>query len=543
MARIRGLKVGPFICALACLSVQWMLIQAESPKGTEGSCKPDDEVCQAEQQKLPGFDSGRFEKDLSDLFGKSETCTAEEFENDMNIMGPGHIWCQKRLDNGEWYTLSQKSYGNYPASGHNAGMALRSISKIFVSAAFMALTHTPTAKDAGLNLDSKVGDFFKNCGILEKATLRELFAMNATGIDNRIAVEVITQRQKEGKPFDHVGFPSICDELGYGISECAEKVVCPAYAEGNEYDSEKMDSIPDSTCTNLNPQCPQYAANGYCALYPRFMAQACSPACKYFCCDDEESKDNCLMLNFDKKLCKTAKDEQGNLLADTVCRRTCKTCSHEEELKLQGWHLSFDESSMKPAKKIRIGCVYDNYGYTLVDAVVEKATGKSMIHWIVELVMKPLKMTVGLKCMGFSANEEDDMDSVECYRAPEKIEHHVDSSLWPKSSSFGLESDTWISNALFTSARDFAVFNQMLMNNGTWNGQTIMQKEDVDEILNPVASYAKGGDCIGVQYFGLGAGYCKEPPMSQDEVIEYYRVHQEIPEKQNPTLCEGEDYW
>ena len=43
--------------------------------------------------------------------------------------------------------------------------------------------------------------------------------------------------------------------------------------------------------------------------------------------------------------------------------------------------------------------VYDNDGYIVVEALVQAATGRSIVDWVLELIAKPLNLTSMLRCM------------------------------------------------------------------------------------------------------------------------------------------------
>lgn len=50
-----------------------------------------------------------------------------------------------------------------------------------------------------------------------------------------------------------------------------------------------------------------------------------------------------------------------------------------------------------PEQRRKEEVVYDNFGYSLVDGMVLKATGFPLIHWIREVVLRPLNMAQSLR--------------------------------------------------------------------------------------------------------------------------------------------------
>ena len=252
-----------------------------------------------------------------------------------------------------------------------------------------------------LSLDAKVGDLINICTRLQDATIRELLALNVTGFDNRYAV-IANRDKKPGENVDHVGWPPKCDREGLSVRECVESFVCPMY-DDESVASELEANVEDSTCKDKYPQCWEAAARGQCFSQGRAMVSLCPVACGHYCCDIADFADTCMMMAIDKSLCEKMKDKQGKLLATYACRKTCATCSPNEDIDRYGYQYSYDEDAEKVIKKQRRDCVYENYAYTLLDYIVEEVTGHGIAYWVAETFLKPLDMQTSLYCMGFES--------------------------------------------------------------------------------------------------------------------------------------------
>lgn len=269
--------------------------------------------------------------------------------------------------------VMSKGYGGWPG-GANSAVPLRSMSKVLVGAAVLAL------HEAGhpIGIDTRVGQYFE-CGTLENATVGGLLGM--AHLDNRHKNEWAQQGSVvvDGKRvrIDHVGWPNKCDVEGWDQLQCVMTYVCPAYA-------------PDAEVT------PPPKPNN--------------------------------------------------------------------------WG----------------GFEYDNFGYTIVDAMVERATGHYVSHWIAELLLRPLKLRRTLECM----TTHNDNGIPGCYGIPTAEKPFgTNWDLW----NGGPLSRNWVSNAIITSPRDLGIFLAMLVNNGTFNGVRVLSQESVDAIFsshNPIECVA-----------------------------------------------------
>lgn len=257
---------------------------------------------------------------------------------------------------------------------------------------------------AKLSLDTRVGDIVDICTDFRDASIRQLLALNVSGFDNRYAV-LANRDKKPGSNVDHVGWPPKCDVDGLSVAQCVEQYVCPMYDDTAV--TEDLDkSTPDITCKDKFPKCWEAASKGQCFNQARPMLSLCPVACGQYCCDIADFADMCMVIAMDKKLCETMKDKQGKLYATYACRKTCGTCSPDKDIEAYGYHLTYDEEAEKVEKKQRRDCVYENYAYTLLDYIVQKASGKDLAFWVEETLLRPLNMQTSLYCMGYQSSYE-----------------------------------------------------------------------------------------------------------------------------------------
>ena len=167
--------------------------------------------------------------------------------------------------------------------------------------------------------------------------------------------------------------------------------------------------------------------------------------------------------------------------------------------------------------KRHFGCVYDNYNYAMVDAIVMKATGKVLIDWIIKLIAEPLGMNDMIYCLKEQEKrEETKTTKTKCY-GPTNADTWSDSDLWEEWKG-GVHSIKWISNALFGSGSDMKKFMSMMIGNGTTeDGIQILTKESIDLLYTPVVSSSshdpdfRSSSCQGTTHFALGISYCEKP--------------------------------
>ena len=91
--------------------------------------------------------------------------------------------------------------------------------------------------------------------------------------------------------------------------------------------------------------------------------------------------------------------------------------------------------------------LYDNYNYALVDAIVTKLTGRTVLDWVLELVAVPLRLEGMLRCMqphqdpGIPALESQLGGRQGCYKNPDTVEQALSGrwDIWEG----GPESTNW----------------------------------------------------------------------------------------------------
>lgn len=84
-----------------------------------------------------------FAEEVREIYSASLLNDAEDFDKNENNMGPMHLWCERVKPNGESETLAKMALGDWPKGGENVGLALRSLSKLYVSIAVLALMRRP----------------------------------------------------------------------------------------------------------------------------------------------------------------------------------------------------------------------------------------------------------------------------------------------------------------------------------------------------------------------------------------------------------------
>ena len=182
--------------------------------------------------------------------------------------------------------------------------------------------------------------------------------MRTQGLDNRLNAAAARKQMS-----DHAGFPPACDELGLGAEACVAQLVCLAYAN-RTLESVMLLRVPivATPCEDASAHCGQWAKIGECKANPGFMRESCARAC-------------------------------GECKAGTVLT--------PEDLGRAAWWAAADANATKPGgiRLIKaLKCKYDNYGYVLVDGMVERVTGRPLWRHALELIAAPLGMRDMLRC-------------------------------------------------------------------------------------------------------------------------------------------------
>jgi len=130
---------------------------------------------------------------------------------------------------------------------------------------------------------------------------------------------------------------------------------------------------------------------------------------------------------------------------------------------------------------------YSNMGYTLAGYVVERVTGKSLADYAKDAIFGPLGMTKSSYRLRGFANSELAMP----YGTDGSPLTHYTFADWPGGS-------------VRTTALDLSRFMRMLINNGTFNGRTVLARSSVDEmkkVQNPTLYEGAG---LGLDYQNYG---------------------------------------
>ena len=128
-------------------------------------------------------------------------------------------------------------------------------------------------------------------------------------------------------------------------------------------------------------------------------------------------------------------------------------------------------------------CRYDNYAYTLLDAMVQRRTGRPLWRWSLQLIARPLGMHGTSRCMAGGGGEGGDGEGggseggegggvssggeggvAGCFGPPPTPEVTLRPEQWRRWRG-GPETTSWASgNGMFGSARDLLRFLGMLAN-------------------------------------------------------------------------------
>lgn len=459
------------------------------------------------------------------LFATSVAAEEEEYNRAMSrTVGSGYalceaMWWNKETNKAEKKTLLNENFGEWPKENEYATVGLRSISKTIVAVTFLRLVDMNM-----MSLNDSVGDYLPyDCGNASHSKMGNLLSMSATYMDDRLNAARVKQRNDQNLPTDFLGWPPLCDELGYeNAIECASKFICPFYRqEKPAYEAvgimdnfdvpERYVCAPPENAT-LTTSCASYAKEGACTFAPRYMYDACPTFCSLFknnVCDSD--REACVKIAREG-LCKEGDNAKK-------CKYSCKLGNETHPVRFE-YH--YDETKNEVYKSKWYGnMIYDNYGYTLLDAAVTHKTGKSMLDWSLELVLKPLKMYGVIKCTFEESHQgvneckandaENEFEKYTCYYPPKTIFESKFGKKWEPFPKGRANSKTWISNAYFGSARDVSNLILMLANKGvSAEGERILSENALAEMFtkkwNTPPPY---GNLLAFQSFSLGIGHCE----------------------------------
>jgi len=398
-------------------------------------------------------------------------------------------------------------------------VSIRSLSKIVTASAALAL------HDRGLvDLNEPVGKYICEGTPIANETLTRLLSMSARAMDWRLNAARIAQQARRKVPYDFVGFPPLCDELGYSPLQCARDFICPFY-RGDPKALEAA-GVTQSEIEN--------APN-----------DSCGPA-------DEQQRKFCLQQQAQKRLNTNnpsfMMDYCRFLYPGSGCPHTLAIGEHKPDPNLR-WQYSYDAAKGMIVKK-ETEFVYDNYGFTVADAYVFLKTGKTLLEAAKEFVFTPLGMKGSLKCLepvvADDQVQQASSDGYECLNPPQDLNEWFASEFAPWTK--GEMSPSWVSNTFFASGEDFSRFLVALLRNGTILGggdNRFLSKEAVNRIFTPqITPQRPLGSCVGTQAFGMGIGYCEAREavvsFSNQYVSKLSRHHRSQPGR---SMCTSERTW
>lgn len=277
-------------------------------------------------------------------------------------------------------------------------------------------------------------------------------------------------------------------------------------------------------CADGLAPCADWAARGECVANAVFMAGKCAGACG---------------------LCRpatAASRPQGEAAASAAAPLGATRPPARYEFSPQpllGNRHELVLQRLDPPVGFRRKCAYDNWAYSLVDAIVRRATKKSLLHWTGELVLRPLGAEDALACTGLATAADCSraargrlpngrrlratgcLSERWCYaQAPSQVEGAL--GLWERWAPPRPYTRVQVSNSLFGSARDMGRLSLMLLNGGELDGVRILSTESVGLLLGSARAQATAGplpmECMGMSSFALGLGWCSDrTPMGATE--------------------------
>jgi CubicO group peptidase (beta-lactamase class C family) len=306
-------------------------------------------------------------------------------------------------------------------------------------------------------------------------------------------------------------------------SECFDQVICPIY-KGDEsafkrffgIDKSEFESAPDMTCGPFKPEerkaCMEYATKrNFCTLKPHIMRDKCFFACSY-----------------------------------TPCEKTIDTVGAHTITKDIRWEYRYNEE-LKQIIKTESGFVYDNFGYTILDAIIYRKTNKFLAQWVKELVFDPLGMKGSSRCLKDLSTEslEPGEEDFECLTPPATVLewHKGDVRPWTR----GQMTQGWVSNTFFASTEDLRRFLGMLLRNGTKldSDERLLTEASINSIFTPrYIAKRPLGTAVGMQAYGLGVGYCDRKEVRHPHPFKYdSKVSRAHPQALGGTICTSERTW
>ena len=161
------------------------------------------------------------------------------------------------------------------------------------------------------------------------------------------------------------------------------------------------------TCADAHGECCKWARSGECARNRKYMLESCAAACglcagagacdaSHGCADADE---HCAAWAAAGECTANAQYMAGS------CARACGLCGAVGAAvgAARGASVRFEYAPHGPSGRHALTrravdppvgflpkCAYDNWAYSLVDALVAAATGRPLLEWIGDLVLRPL---------------------------------------------------------------------------------------------------------------------------------------------------------
>lgn len=129
---------------------------------------------------------------------------------------------------------------------------------------------------------------------------------------------------------------------------------------------------------------------------------------------------------------------------------------------------------------------YNNWGFNILGHILEEKTGKSIYNLFNEDIAKPLGMSFQGEYTTIEVSENDDDDSFVFPDVDGFYQYEIEKSKYP-------------AHHFRLSARDMALYGQLFLNKGKWNGKQIIPKEWIEYSTKPHnIEYRPAGIAYGV---------------------------------------------
>jgi len=474
----------------------------------------------------------------TDLLHRPNVQSVEDLANDEESYGPAAVYCLVTNEGGGVEHVYSHFFNDFPKSD-SVAVPIRSISKLVTAVTVLRLGDLATREeeddDENKNilgylsketrttlsniLNTKLSDLFPSCetSTLGSATVSEMLTMQ-TALDNRLNALWKFIREMP----DHAAFPPYCDVKGLSPEECVELVICPAYPlqqqslSTDDIVTTLENSLPEELataassvrlpiCEDENENCSGWAATGECENNPVYMLYKCRLSCNT-CISPSYPTSSC--ITGDRESCRAEEfNKNGNSNTTNV---------NNNNYFRRGWFLyqSGDKNNDdSPHIQYQLNfnlCNYDNYSYTLIDAMISRLTNRPVYEWALEIVAETIGMTDMIRCIKIGGKD--------CYGHSRSLEDTLNPQTWPEWTG-GVESINWSGSTYIASARDLASLGAVLLNHGKMMGDDdspFLSESSIHKLMEVgphwnVDTEITSWTCQGLDAFGYGLGYCPKP--------------------------------